>query len=399
MQRTIAILLLLAATTFGAEVNDLPRRDLAGGMPMRMADHPFAVSVGNDGGPNRQFCGGSLIRKRWVLTASHCLDGATAGQVYVQNKIDRAVQVLQIHRHPMYRPRGSSHDVALLELAEPVPDSVVVPLVPQSSGRFLESGLPATILGFGAAATMFLDDCPQGVSGSFDRSNILCTSGEWSSNPEDPRLRIEQGDSGGALVLGSRGAYLQIGVTTHSWDSYSIFIRLSAYRDWIDRTVRDQTTPYSPQRVVVDLPYGGQQVTLYSTEEGGWTRDGRPIYSGEIVRIDRRNFILLLENGVWTADWSTRSFRLADSCYKIRIARGADGWRPAYTNRLSSEFYLRGPNGSHFWRARLFAGTWITQAGNFSAQWNALRQAGSSDAMTWQDMLPYLDPQDPACSP
>ena len=70
----------------GAELLSLVHPRIVGGAPAGADDNPFQVGLLMASQPNNsaaQFCGGTLVRPNFVVTAAHCSDFVTAPQVQV----------------------------------------------------------------------------------------------------------------------------------------------------------------------------------------------------------------------------------------------------------------------------------------------------------------------------
>ena len=109
-----------------------------------------------------------MISDQWVLTAAHCVVDDRKGDVVRvsvelgqhQRNTDAIIEALlplaQVKIHPDYRsPRGSSNDLALLKLDDPVdfnnvPDVRPVCLPSDRDERF--TGLRVTVAGWGRTA-------------------------------------------------------------------------------------------------------------------------------------------------------------------------------------------------------------------------------------------------------
>jgi trypsin len=139
-----------------------------GGTVADAATHPFQVGLvakaiaNNDAA---QFCGGSLVSERFVVTAAHCSDFQTnaPGQVEVlvgTQRLDGTgsrVGVARVHIHPRWRKSTMDYDVAVWELATPVtgiafatlagtqPTVAGTPLRVTGWGRLSESPTPRTL--------------------------------------------------------------------------------------------------------------------------------------------------------------------------------------------------------------------------------------------------------------
>ena len=59
--------------------------------------------------------------------------------------------------------------------------------------------------------------------------------------------------------------------------------------------------PFQPQPVFVALGDSGQVITLFTAEDGGWTLNGFPVYSGSLYHADDGYYRLTLTAGVWSA--------------------------------------------------------------------------------------------------
>ena len=56
---------------------------IVGGTQAQKDSWPWQTILAGAGGGS-QFCGGSLIHEQWVLTASHCVQGTSTGQIVVR---------------------------------------------------------------------------------------------------------------------------------------------------------------------------------------------------------------------------------------------------------------------------------------------------------------------------
>ena len=121
-----------------ARVKKAPDKGIYFGETTPKGAFPFVVALiqsdaadDQEGNYLGQFCGGSLISDRWVVTAAHCVsaeDEQKRSVIVAADKIDiyagsndfkdgMRIKLKRIIRHPQYNPDLFDYDIALLELA------------------------------------------------------------------------------------------------------------------------------------------------------------------------------------------------------------------------------------------------------------------------------------------
>jgi len=229
-------------------------------------EFPFLAWLGdNDGTRMAQFCGGSLISDRIVLTAGHCLynDDSRNAKLWVRLRLADfadmpgvARSVVNWKRHPSYSTMTLHNDLTVLLLNESVPAELARPLNISDGTEDFEHNGEKTVVGWGSTDEQCMNydtllrkaHVPMGTDGpscSTKGSRVLSKSNDYDVNSQccagdyDGFMRYPGcGDSGGPLLANEQGSWYQVGMV--SW-SYGIpypdvFTRVSYFKNWIAET-------------------------------------------------------------------------------------------------------------------------------------------------------------------
>ena len=259
-----ALLTLALAATASAQ-----RARIVNGTPVVSGNHPWQVAIlyGENAGSfaGRQYCGGTLVAPRYVLTADHCAvdtgDRVRAGSTQWSTGGQRLL-VEEVLRHPQSDGRDPDlaprYDVNLLRLSGNVTNAKPLTVVKATESALWAPDALLTVTGWGDEAggggdgTLDLReaqvpaasdvDCTWAYPADFDHQDMFC-----AGYPEGGTDTC-QGDSGGPIIAPAVASpskanpahWRLVGVT--SWgsfcaapDSPGVYARLGApvLGDWV----------------------------------------------------------------------------------------------------------------------------------------------------------------------
>jgi secreted trypsin-like serine protease len=240
-------------------------RKIVGGQPAPDNAFPYQVSLQvswiADPGAGH-FCGGSIYKLGWIITAAHCVVGLNPDEVVVtagSNSLNHGIRrtnVRRIIQHPAYVHATKDSDIALLELATPLQfnDRIQpIPLISDQDEGTFRPNTPLVVTGWGATQSggdtvrdlrfVSVDFVPNATCNQPLSYNGRITLNMLCAGPAGGGQDSCQGDSGGPLAARVAGAPRLAGVV--SWGhgcaiplKYGVYARVTPFASWINQYAR-----------------------------------------------------------------------------------------------------------------------------------------------------------------
>ncbi|KAF5286000.1 hypothetical protein FQR65_LT12997 [Abscondita terminalis] len=134
-----------------------PDDRIIGGDNALPGEFPYQVSLREE---NVHFCGGSIIGRRWILTAAHCVFGTNTASVKVvvgTNKLDsggKMYSIINYILHENYNSQTAENDVAVIQIKQNITLCSKVKIIPLAA-TLPPNGVKCVVSGWGDTSYPF----------------------------------------------------------------------------------------------------------------------------------------------------------------------------------------------------------------------------------------------------
>ncbi|NRB38876.1 MAG: serine protease [Pseudomonadales bacterium] len=249
---------------------------IIGGKDAVIDDFPWQVALvlSSSNLYGTQSCGGSILHKRWIVTAAHCFDITDTNPVPPQfvviglsNLTDTSADTHQIIaikstiKHPEYNKTTLDNDIALVQLSADIDFSVceaanncatIEVATPETEANLIPLGTPVWISGWGNISKKSTIYPTQLQSAQVNMVDCLDVDGNYTSSDVTDNMICAQtlgfdtcvGDSGGPLAADSNDGTGSVLAGITSWGPLEcdtagepgVYTRIANYSCWLNET-------------------------------------------------------------------------------------------------------------------------------------------------------------------
>ena len=222
-------------------------------------------------------CGASFLGGKWLLTASHCVEGVSpqqlkinVGEYDLSNGAKSVKAVKRIYMHADYQLDVElNNDIALIELVESVNNPAITLIDLAATEQFVIENSSVTVVGWGGregyeanggptsdfpdklhqvdlqlhtndeCKSILAQSYTNGFEGTFTVNDIDITDAMICASIPGGGKGSCQGDSGGPLMINTNEGWQQVGIV--SWgigcaaDGFpGVYTRTAFFSDWIN---------------------------------------------------------------------------------------------------------------------------------------------------------------------
>ncbi|MFK7917050.1 MAG: trypsin-like serine protease [Ilumatobacter sp.] len=250
------------------------------GSDTTVSANPWQVALTSPDG--EQFCGGSIVSERVIVTAAHCTQGTPADQIQIRAGVTdlstndgQSHDVSAVIEHPKYV--DGVGDIAMLVLATPLDLSNSVQPIELASASDVAAAKTARVTGWGVTdeqadgspsvlqstdVPLISDaDCSLVDEGNDDE---LCAGGTGTDSC--------YGDSGGPLTVATENGQVLAGVV--SWgeecgdDLGGVYAEVPTFASWVAERVDDPDAPAGERLPAPDNTFGEAEFEDGDFEDG-----------------------------------------------------------------------------------------------------------------------------------